>query len=301
MTLSHKNKRLYLANLLLLFLFSFLPIIANKNNAHKSLIVTVPKSGTHLLKKCIILLNMDGVKFSHKKASTAYHVTNMHNSEHPSLVNIFKDQKIITRHLLHTEKTEKFVEQNTYANLFLIRDPRSQLVSAAFATKKKRIGAQKRSIEELLLDFILARNENFIPMARHSQFQQIQPDEILFKLDLLWRIGILGFYNRFIPWMKAKNFYTVRFENLVGPRGGGSEQTQIQEIKNITQHFGLTRSDEEIKHIANNLFGDTNTFREGKIDSWKKEFTPAVKKAFKANSELMQMLITLGYEKDCNW
>jgi sulfotransferase family protein len=283
------------------FLFGFLFLQAAQNK--KSMVVTIPKSGTNLLKKCLTLMKIDGIMFSHIKGGPSNSLTDINNPISKSLIKVFEanQEKIIVRHLLHTPAAEDFITKNTRANLFIIRDPRSQLVSAAFAAKNHRIGGDKRSIEDLLLDFINARNENFLFMRKHAQFPKILQHQVLLKLDLLWRVGALGFYKLFTPWIQAKNFYTVRFENLVGAQGGGTIEAQHQEIKNIAQHLGVNRTEQEIKDIAKNLFGGTHTFREGKIDSWKQQFTPAVKEAFKANSGLMQILVDLGYEKDESW
>lgn len=269
----------------------------------KSMVITIPKTGTNLLKKCLMLMDLDNIPsaWSNKKAPKT--VVNLNNPVKPGVIKAFEQNEhtVVARHMPYAPTAATFLEQNTNANLFIIRDPRSQLVSAAFGLQKHRVKGKKRSIQDFLLDFILARKKNFLPSAGHSKIPKMQKDEVFLKLDLLWHLGAYEFYKLFIPWMNEKNFYTARFENLVGVNGGGTVEAQVQEVKNIAQHLRLELSDQKIAEIAGNLFGGTSTFREGQADSWKKHFTPEVKAAFKADAGLMQLLIDLGYENDTNW
>lgn len=64
----------------------------------------------------------------------------------------------------------------------------------------------------------------------------------------------------------------VRFENLVGPKGSGSEILQKNEVKRIANYLELTVSDEEIEEVCQKLFGGTKTFKKGQIGTWKSKF-----------------------------
>ncbi len=93
----------------------------------------------------------------------------------------------------------------------------------------------------------------------------------------------------------------VKFENLIGPKGGGSYEQQLKTIMKISQHLGIPLSLQKIQTVIADLFGGTWTFREGQIGGWKKYFTPEIKKAFKQDPRLIQLLIDLGYENGSNW
>ena len=93
---------------------------------------------------------------------------------------------------------------------------------------------------------------------------------------------------------------TVLFEDLVGEKGGGSKESQLEVIKAIVKHLDISLTEKEIQeNVIDKLFGGTGTFREGKIGAWKNYFTPEHKKLFKLYGG--EMLIKLGYEKDLNW
>ncbi len=110
---------------------------------------------------------------------------------------------------------------------------------------------------------------------------------------------ISSFYNLFLPWQLVPNIYTTTFEKLVGPQGGGTLEEQLNEIIAIANHMGTKMDQTQALEISNNLFGESITFREGKIGSWKKYFLERHKDAFKKVAG--QLLIDLGYEKNLNW
>lgn len=201
-----------------------------------------------------------------------------------------KHPRLFSLHWPYTEESEKIFSKYGKANFFMIRDPRDQMVSMVFMVHKNSVGLEA-PFEEALLDLIDGGQRIYIPWA--VEIQTVHP--------VMWENGIVRFYHLYIPWAFSKKFYTVRFENLIGPNGGGSAQAQFNEIRNIGRHLGVNLSQEKIQEITQNLFGGTFTFREGQIGSWKKYFTPKVKETFKNTPGACQLLIDLGYEKDSNW
>jgi hypothetical protein len=100
-------------------------------------------------------------------------------------------------------------------------------------------------------------------------------------------------------WMKHPSVLVVRFEDLVGPQGGGDLKKQKSTLRALAKHIKYDLSDKQIDQIANSLFGGTGTFRKGQIGSWKESFTPYHKELFK--EKMGKELIELGYENDYNW
>lgn len=280
----------------------FGPIIAKEyNHKQKKLVcITIPKTGTHLLEKCISLFNVPGINYEFDKLEVSTFVKDINSSlpDHiKSKVENPTGKRALHFHWIYKPETEQFLKGKTFANFFTIRDPRDQMVSLAFACKKKRY--KNTPVASLLLDFIYARKTNFIP--RSHQPWPLPEHQIWSFFDLPWFVGIVEYYRLFLPWMHAAKFYTVRFENLVGPNGGGTLEAQLQEIKNIAKHMGLEIDDARAKQIGEDLFGGTLTFRSGQIGTWKKYFTPEIKQAFKSIPGANELLIELGYEKDANW
>jgi Sulfotransferase domain. len=104
----------------------------------------------------------------------------------------------------------------------------------------------------------------------------------------------------------------VRYENMVGEEGGGSLALQLNELNKIAAFIELELSNEQIRSIASQLYGNQqdpfgketlpnfrSTFSKGKIGSWRGSFTEENKIAFK--KKLGQSLIDLGYENGMDW
>jgi len=71
-------------------------------------------------------------------------------------------------------------------------------------------------------------------------------------------------------WLKNQNTFIVRFEDLVGCRGGGSDELQRNTINAILDFSGISMTESEKDRIQTSLFGGTHTFREGQINAWRK-------------------------------
>lgn len=78
------------------------------------------------------------------------------------------------------------------------------------------------------------------------------------------------------PWIRDPSFLHVKFEELVGPNGGGTLSQQLKTIERIIQFLDIDKKNDS-KYIAKNLFGKgRKTFRSGQIDAWKIELSPEI-------------------------
>ena len=104
-----------------------------------------------------------------------------------------------------------------------------------------------------------------------------------------------------LQWKNQNNNLTIKFEDLVGERGGGSLSKQVTSIRAIINHLELRDniSDDMVFDIAKNSFGTSGTFRKGKIGGWKSTFTSKDIELYKAT--IIDLLIDIGYESDKNW
>ncbi len=286
------------------------------NGQGNVLLICIPKCGTHLLAKCISLLKEDGLSINYKKeikpgpARLALirrlnrHLPPNHykGEYYPGLlgavpyniVNKLKikgaSRKLLWSHWVHNIRFENTLEKLSTSNFLMIRDPRAMVVSFAFMIHKSWDG-KTANIEKIMSDLITGKKQNYVRWA--VEIQQVYP--------LLWEVGLSKFYELYLPWVKAKNFMLIRFEDLVGGKGGGSDKKQLEAMIKIGKHINVDMNDQQIQNVINNLYGGTWTFREGQIDSWKKYFTPEIKSLFKKQPGLNQLLIKLGYENDTNW
>lgn len=233
--------------------------------------LSVPKCGTHLLMRCLELLG--------KRCAAGPEVVSDGMHEIRSL----SQDQFWVNHLVYRTDYAKILSSERYAPIFMYRDPRDQLVSYAYHMKKRT---------------------NRYPQAKHISIEDILTDQItvgkLYHKQRQYFTNIDEVYRIFLPWMGLSNMLCIRFEDLVGFQGGGSDEVQLDIVKKIAVHIGMNISDAQAENVAQNLFGKNNGFfREGEIGAWKKHFTSEHKRLFKERAG--QLLIDLKYEKDLNW
>lgn len=254
----------------ILKIFCFINCFAND---YKIFITSIPKSGTHLLMKCVKLI-------TGKLPKHAIKLAYLNTDELLSLDSSY----FLLTHAIHVDHYEALYLKNI-RGLIIFRDPRDRLVArvhSIYTMPSVWPDLQKLNFNELLMLLI---NEPRLGLNHSHGLNSIS--------------SYMDYYNLYAPWIQNKSMYYTTFEKLVGPLGGGSLEVQIKEIINISEHLNIALDNERALNIANNLFGGTVTFREGKIGSWKKYFNEHHKTAFKRAAG--NLLIELGYEKDNNW
>ena len=93
----------------------------------------------------------------------------------------------------------------------------------------------------------------------------------------------------------------IKFENLVGVKGGGSLERQQAEIYRIADFLDLEITPSEMDFITENLHGlrpvdqrrRVQTFRKGRIGQWKEYFKPEHEQLF--NEKFYPLLEKWGY------
>ena len=295
-------------------IFSMQTICSVEVATQKITSIMIPKCGTHLLFKCLHLLDPLYMRAKYKQyfpfekwyAANKYRnrlspPNHYKGQRHPTIAGnlpkIFvrimekSDEIYFNTHFHFTPEFNNFLDTKNSKKILMIRDPRAFLVSFAFMIKEGFEKDQHIELEPLMLDLIDCRQKNYISwgVSRHDSYPWV------------WEIGVCNFFKAFLSFAETKNCLVVHFEHLVGAKGGGSDELQMKEIEQIAKHIGVDLDDLKAKEVAQNLFGDSTTFREGKIDGWKKYFTLGIKAAFKSVPGADELLVALGYEKDKNW
>jgi hypothetical protein len=103
-----------------------------------------------------------------------------------------------------------------------------------------------------------------------------------------------------LPWLDHPSTLVVRFEDLIGPRGGGNPNVQRATIKKLGAFVERSLADDQVGEIAQKMYAKTSsTFRKGEVGDWRNHFTEAHRRAFK---EVMgDRLVRFGYEQDMDW
>ena len=237
-------------------LASSLTFLTQAADQHKAFITALPKSGTHVLSTCVELITQKSLKFVGQPLTVLK----------PKALKNLPDNRFLGTHAIYSAQNVGALKRNNFKGIFIIRDPRDVIVSRAYWYSKNH-PTSKLSIDELLMKLI---NE-------HAQF-----DSYPNYVNSLHIKNLYDVYTKlYLPWQKCPFMYTTKFEDLIGPQGGGDAQKQLREIRNIARHLSVPFDDQKAQEVAHKVF-DTNskTFREGQIGSWKSHFKPMHKRAF---------------------
>lgn len=279
----------YIRGLLGLYIFCVLPIFSQElsdNNQHV-VMISIPKSGTHLLMKCIYLLTGRTSVYNVRPFAPEVHPHFQVKSEQDlAYLTTLPADKYWQIHLLYNQGQADVLLHNKCITFFMCRDPRDQVISFVHHMHKDgTLEVVRMSFNQAITDLITRGRAYYRrPVVNHDIYQM---------------------YQRYLPWISHPGILSVRFEDLVGPQGGGSLEKQIESVRAVANHLKLDVSAEQIELVARDLFGkipgevEGNTFRKGQIGSWKKYFTEEHKRLFKEIAG--QLLIDLGYEQDLNW
>jgi len=235
---------------LLFFLFAALRAFSNE------LVLTIPKCGTNLVLKCVKLITCKQEHRSIRKIGMARECF---------------DDVVFWTHYWRKERhveaflgpsDEKIAICNRYGIkvILVLRDPRDLVCALARAHFNK-------TDPETLLKIIESPGKVINAFLGCKQKRVEYP-------------SLSSCFSDYLRWMQYQNIYLTSYEKLVGPQGGGDRELQIQEIVNIAAFIGKKIDYERACVIADSLFGNTSTFRQGQINGWKKAFTPEVLQAF---------------------
>lgn len=260
----------------------------------RTVAITLPKSGTHLLAKALDELGL--VRRLAADRNLTENVTDdkdaiwlgVGSPQKKSYSEVYKcfaavsSGEYAVAHLPHSEAAVKLLSALDFYKIILIRDPRDVAVS--------------------LCHFAC------LPVHPLSEYYRSLPSQ-----DARLRASIegVGWENypllnmgerlaRILPWLREPNCLVVRFEDLVGEQGGGSRARQQAALREISDFLNLQLSRQDIIAVASRVFDRSSaTFRRGEIGEWKKYFKPEHVETFKKIAG--EQLIQLGYERDLDW
>lgn len=237
------------------------------------LCVTVPKSGTHLLERVVCL---------HPRIYRAL-VPTVHEGNLDRYGGLWKmlgrlgpGQALFT-HLPYKPRFEEAVAGTGARMLFLVRDPRDVAVSEVHYTLSHpetpgHHALRRQPDLHARLRLVIEGGEGLLPLAARLA--------------------------RFEGWLRADPLL-VRFEDLVGPEGGGSAATQMDTLEQIFSHLQVPIDSEQLIDLRQRVFSEASpTFRRGRIGGWRDAFTPELRELFVR--EASPVLSMFGYQPDAS-
>ena len=259
---------------------------------------SIPKSGTNLLQK---LLELAGISWSGKSVGGAFGryelikrlVRGPRPGETPILVGLEMDAVVsptwvrrlladpggyVTSHAAYSEALHSLLLENGYRILFMVRHPAAILLSWA-----NYIAEPGYYWEEAREYFSRLPLEERAKRMLHGVWIR----------DGMYYHSFREVLVRALQWVGKERVHVVRYEDLVGSRGGGDDAVQLETITRILEHVDI--HDANLKDIQRNLYGGTHTFRKGSIDRWKTEFSSELIREVAGQLSDLPELSRLGY------
>ena len=114
--------------------------------------------------------------------------------------------------------------------------------------------------------------------------------------DQAYGLGTLvSSMQTYAGWLDDPDCLIVKFEDLVGSQGGGSDERQTAAVASIAQHVGLALDDADVQAVAGQVFNrGAQTFRKGAIGDWRNHFSAEHITAFEETGG-QELLQTYGY------
>lgn len=221
----------------------------------KILIVSIQKSGTHLIQNVMKEVGFEGIGVGKNAKMTDF--------------NGLKDNQFLWSHFVPSDEIQMALEKGdepVYI-IFNLRDPRDVLVSWFYwlhPNSNKSMHLHQNYMKKVYSYF--TDDELINIFIRNDKFREVEYNPIeYFRLS-----RVLYFHPKVL---------NVRFEDLVGSNGGGSDDLQKKTIENIFNYLKIKNID--VDKIAKNSFDKTSeTFRKGKIGSYKELLSPMQIKLF---------------------
>lgn len=234
---------------------------------------SVPKSGTHLVRRCLDV--MPGIVDSrwqiNGRRMSARQIERMANRVCPGYY--------VWGHMVHKPELAQYFAATDFRMVLVLRDPRDVAVS---------------HYKYLTNSYIVNR--------LHPYYRALPDDDARLMATIMGiesrHAGglepLAQHYRNYSRWLNH-GAHLIRFEDLVGEKGGGSGETQRATVANLAAFLGIQLADEAVTNVADQVyFQQSNTFRKGQIGDWRNEFRPHHRKAL--HETFGPLLGELGYK-----
>lgn len=249
-----------------------------------------PKSGTHLLAQ--VLLKVPNISFWNDIVSVQSLSGVMNTKNHLKLkISSAPGGSLVRSHLMYCPEVLDVVKKRNHKMFFMYRDLRDVALSHAKWVRKE----PEIFLHDIYKNHLNSDDERLMasicgtplgsPFGSNVSHPSIGQD-----------------FERWRGWLNDPDTLSVNFEQLVGNRGGGSDELRWKTIRAILKHLECEMSDDEMYKLFSYEALNPNkahTFRKGQIGGWKEAFNEEHKEAFKYIAG--DLLIELGYERDHHW
>lgn len=220
---------------------------------------SMPKAGTHLLMS--LLEALPKLRFAGQVISYLGEDAVGERDEFAHLVRrvgLMRDSHYISGHLTYDEAVERTLVEADVRMVTIVRDPRAAVLSWAHYLLTTRHVPGREWVWEHYPD-MTALQDALVQGIGEPRVYPYLPD-----------IGER--FRRYTGWSESQTGIVVRFEDLVGARGGGADSRQREAARSIVDYLGYAGPDALAAEVTARIFSPNSaTFRTGQIDSWRQE------------------------------
>jgi hypothetical protein len=219
--------------------------------------ISIPKAGTHLLERALCL----HPALYRKLIPTVSEENIQKWGGFEKLLRKMRGGQVVVSHLHFSPEYPGILASRGAAGVFLVRDPHDIVVSQVHYVAKRKdhrlhqLFSEREDVREKLRLAITGDSERGAPSIGE-------------RLDY------------FAGWLDA-GCLVIRFEDLVGPGGGGDAARQQDAVASLYRHLGLPADAPTIAPISERLFSsESPTFRKGSVGGWRSSFDPELEALF---------------------
>lgn len=188
-----------------------------------------------------------------------------------------KNNYFISAHIPYTKELDDYLLKQDFKMLYIIRDPRDVLLSY--------YNHQNRDPHYPFHSYF--KDKTFKESYKKILEGMTKGETILASLK--------NRIHQSQGWINSKNVFSLKFEELIGEKGGGDKELQLETIKNLLNFLEIDFDDEKVYYLSQNIFyPKAETFHKGQIYRWKEEYADEIKD--EVNEYLKDFLMGLNYE-----
>lgn len=268
----------------------------SRRSGPRVLVTSLPKSGTHLLSAVLEqfpeLKKFPGnridppppwtwlpggsetitVGIGHPRTVDRIRLRRFLSNLHPGTV--------VTGHVPYSPELAADLGQLGFRVIAMVRDPRDVVVSKVRFANSTPDGRRDRGIPKG------ESPERQISLSIEGYSFDGEP---VAGVDIGSRLASIA------AWQPA-GALVVRFEDLVGDKGGGSADVQSATIRAIRAHLDLSSDDDVVARAASRSYGSSPTFRQGRSNAWTEHLSAdqAARIVTLAGTSMVQLGYTVG-------
>lgn len=217
--------------------------------APKVFCVNIPKAGTHLLERALCL----HPRLYRKVVPTVSDENIGRYNGFDTLLSRIRPGQVVVSHLRYKAGYPETLSRRAVHGIFLVRDPHAIVVSQVHYVSRTK----SHRHHDFFVSQKSAKERLKIAIAGDPQQGVVSIGE---RLDA------------FAGWLDD-GCLVVRFEDLIGPEGGGDRPRQIRTLRSIYVSLGMGATEPLLESICARLFSSASpTFRQGSIERWRQAF-----------------------------